>query len=1125
MNIPSSIISKLERLPLVDIMQHAGHRIQRKTEQQDKAYFLCPFHADTNPSFRVETKSDSENLAGWKCYACNKYGIGAIGLKAELMNLDRNNKDEFLTICKTLLKEFNIPVGKENLNSQFHRAVKADSPSPQIEYTYRPFTDSDLKALGCKVQQVFVKKDGAYVAVIDEQGPVMKYSWGRGFYSSHTKQRNFNPQCIENLFNIHCVDSFISEQRQSSKSGVMESWVVSANSFYPIFDFRYSDRLGWWSKKYEPLNLPDENGNSFKFTWWFENGVRRDDDLRDKIYGDVAFMKAYESGRVELDENSDHPSHEYQQGKRTAVKFDRLVICSGPRDGMNVYFHCDAHVCWLNSENADLNGEQVRRLTAIADEIFILFDNDRTGVYHMESLALKYWTLKVIYLPEDLRTIVSTRTGRPCKDAEEYFNYYPQILRHMPHYRGNDINDHFETMLLNAKPMKFWNEKFATVRSSQNSKDDTVKYEMDTDNVLQFLSAMGMKRYCDNTGDTKIVYINDEGVRILSDNEAVPKAKELMKNYAKLNRRYLLHDGKNHDTATLSNAISDWQKLKKDTLLELPLVDLDFRATGEDFDYIYFQNGPLLVTKDEFKLQSYKQIPYAVNVEAKVDYNWMPTGEKLFGIVPNNNLASEEDEYKRQLASASNPALASDITRKWLRYKEENRFRLELYRPMNELPPVIQTIYDAGRIYWRESKLFKKKLTAEQRQFQDMQFINKVFCIGYLLHRYRTPERQHLVIYTDYAVVDNEKSSGGTGKSFLFQVLQMVRKGIKVPGSTFKSRAEAFSLNFGDFRQTRDYLVCIDDLNQDIKDRLFYNLTDQLIVRSLYKNEIHVEHEDSPKILITTNFPPDLSAPSTYRRFLPMTASDYYHPGNVNYSSEEFTPAIKFHKDIIKKASRKEIQETLEFLVACLQFYLSLPQDDYIVRPPLDRDGIRRMAYSSFHYKQFMQWADRFFDESVYPHHYGRPIAFNEMVISFFAEYPEYELTVARVESRTVKDAFFSDLMLYCSITDRICNPDVCLSQTDRGSGKDEDGRPTKFKSSRRATWVTPYDSIGGYDFDVPRIISNRAPSCYFYYNNDVRQNHPNTPPVPLSTRAVLPHTDTDLGDLLSVQSTSDTSL
>ena len=92
--------------------------------------------------------------------------------------------------------------------------------------------------------------------------------------------------------------------------------------------------------------------------------------------------------------------------------FRRIVICSGPRDAINVYFHSDAHVVFPHSESVEISSETIRRLLNISMEVFVLYDIDRTGIRTMNLLALKHVELKVLYLPEDLSTQYNPRSGK-----------------------------------------------------------------------------------------------------------------------------------------------------------------------------------------------------------------------------------------------------------------------------------------------------------------------------------------------------------------------------------------------------------------------------------------------------------------------------------------------------------------------------------------------------------------------------------------------------------------------------------------------------------------------------------------------------------------------------------------
>ena len=126
---------------------------------------------------------------------------------------------------------------------------------------------------------------------------------------------------------------------------------------------------------------------------------------------------------------------------------------------------------------------------------------------------------------------------------------------------------------------------------------------------------------------------------------------------------------------------------------------------------------------------------------------------------------------------------------------------LQWNTPLEQCPPLIQCIYDMSRIYWRKEEA-GCDLNPEERQFQDMHFVNKILGLGYMLSRFRTDTRQQMVMVTDYSVAEEGKSSGRNGKSMFTFLLDLVRRNMYVSGKDYRKNPGDMAKNFCDFQLT-----------------------------------------------------------------------------------------------------------------------------------------------------------------------------------------------------------------------------------------------------------------------------------------------------------------------------------
>ena len=1089
--IPEKTIDILNNIPLTLVMEHNGYTIAHCTE--NAAYYHCPFHNEKDASFKVDTHTRSSSLPGFYCFGCGMKGFGAIMLQAALTQR-RLGKDfreivsELSELCDltesddtvdALAKLGNAVINDDHKNGFFHRA-KVVAPSDEFTFVAKEsFSHSELRALGCQVQQVFRKnwyKDGQMDAVMDGDAPLWKYSFGECFYSADRVGEVFNPSRISERFSVYPISEFTTEKRWKEDKNAFESHRVVSTDTYPIFVFKYQDEKGWWCRKYEPYFKSTEGSKrNYKFTWWYQGAKRRDEEISSYMYGDVDVMRALSTGTVETTDDS-HPTTDVvvrEGGNRiTTKKFSRLIICSGPRDAINVYFHSDAHVCFPHSETVDISPSTIKKLYDIAQEVFILYDSDETGRKRANSLAMRFLELKVIYLPRALSQIESPRTGRPCKDAEEYFNYFSPVLKKIRNFHG-DINEHFAAMVQDAKPMMFWKQR--NMVRNKNKEDEYIepKFTLRINNMNQFLSASGMCKYDMGSEDTYANIGEDKIVDIMREKRAFVHAKSILKEYLANNRKYNNED--------LSDTISDTRKLSLSTLQEISELHLDFKSWGEKFDYLFFSNGAVKVTKDGMTCTPYERMPFHTNREAILENaSFKPVKmEDYFEIVYNKDIAKMESEYAVYRKEANTAEEKKRVQEEFNAYKRLWQFKLVFKKPMNEMPAIIQFIYDMGRIFWREEEN-GFQLSPEKRQFQDMHFINKIVGLGYMLSRYRTDRRQQMVTITDYHQQSSSQASGRSGKTILMHLLGLVRKGLEnVPGKQFNTDPTRFAQNFSGFTQTVHSFVSIDDLRTDLKDDTFYNLVCQLPVKNLYRDPFRIPLEESPKVIVTTNQSLNVTSTSTYGRMWPMYACDYYHGDTYGGESQLRSPETKFGYDIVKGKDDEECNFNRNLLAYSLQCYFQYLEtgEKGVIHPPIDNEAKIQTLANSCKLTTFVDWFTSYFS-SENPWHFERPIDIVEMTISYIEQrdaLKERRDPITKSAIEALIPSMKTEIRRFCDAVGILVNPNVIYTgEHDRERGM-----------LRRTTWMTQFDENGRIREPRVRVRTSSRRCFYFYRKGD----------------------------------------
>ena len=922
-------------------------------------------------------------------------------------------------MCKELAKKFNLSIEYEDeesgkteedyANGFFHRARKVDA---QDAFTLKEMEMSweACESLGCR---------RSYDAREDGKVPrAAMCSWGDGF----------EPRMLEEDFQVRSVEMMTlpskeAQNGENESDGEVKSWEVRSTRWYPILAFDYADVEGraYW-KLYEPLLArtgDKKEKERSKFYYYGKEGGEF--ELRGDLWGDVEFMEAWRSGEVRKETRRENrlarmeEDGRERQGGKTALhgygmtehpvvrvsegvnagggkdgqdeeekvwKFERLLICSGPKDGINAWYYGTAHVCWPMNEQVMISAEMMSRLRKIAKDIYICYDIDRTGIAGMNRIALQYLDVKVVYLPSGLVGIKNPRTGKPCKDLAEYLCYYPLSDGMTRRYA-------FEGLLSNAIPMQFW-KVIGGRRNVGGGREYELKYEMLVDGVAQYAQARGFffyqpKLYGED-GQLGHFYFHVENnvSTMIEDKEIVSSLKQDMLAFLSRNWYY--------NNQSLKNAIITSRRLIPDTMFALSTKDTSFIAWGKDFCYFFFRNCAVKVSADGMTRESYERLPFFVNKKAIINSDFDYRGQEFFDIVYNESDLKKLSNVKAQhLKALKEKGAFSEQT---LQIENERMAKLERLwryklifkdgRKMNEMPPAFQVVYDAGRIYWKKEKA-GLELTQEELQRQDMYFISKCLSIGYMLHPFRDPTRIYAVVSTDYNDRDG-KAQGRNMKSFIgAQLLPLVRKGLMIGGKNINTKPDKFAENFSNYELTEHSYLYLDDLKTQLDVETLFNSGNMISKRKLYHDAVQIQGQWVPKIMMSTNNPKvfDMGSASQYERIWMQPHSDYYHAEDERGQYGAYNPMLKFGRNIIDEMTEEERQETMWWLMKCCQLYIRENRDHFehvIVRiDPDDKKQQERLA-DLIHDNDMILFFQEYFNDE---HHFKRPISRKEMVLMF----------------------------------------------------------------------------------------------------------------------------------------------
>jgi len=181
--------------------------------------------------------------------------------------------------------------------------------------------------------------------------------------------------------------------------------------------------------------------------------------------------------------------------------------------------------------------------------------------------------------------------------------------------------------------------------------------------------------------------------------------------------------------------------------------------------------------------------------------------------------------------------------------------------------------------------------------------------IGFLLSTYKNKMNNKAIILNDEVISENPE--GGTGKGLFVQGVKQIRKVSILDGKAFDDKK---SFPYQTVSQDTNILI-FDDVKKNFDfEQKFSLVTEGLTLERKNKDAIKLTVEESPKIVISTNYAIKGEGNSHSRRRHEIEIGQYYN-GNL-------TPYDDFGRQLFDDWSLDEFQRFDNFMVECLQMYL-----------------------------------------------------------------------------------------------------------------------------------------------------------------------------------------------------------
>lgn len=720
---------------------------------------------------------------------------------------------------------------------------------------------------------------------------------------------------------------------------------------------------GSWKKIYQPLSFDKQ----YRFRYVGEKPKDFINGL-EILEKENARWQEKQLNETEFDESGN-------EKKKKIERYPEAIICSGDRDALNLAAWGFIPV-WLNSETARLEENDYHRIRKCVEKVYLLPDIDKTGLNVARILGLKYLDLHIIRLPEWLKKYKDNR-GKPRNDFRDYIELYPNIRD-------------FKKLLNVAMPMQFWDEEW-----TKNGK----RFKYNPEHGANFLQGNGFYTLENKNERDGAELIQLKGNIVTSIKPRTVRS--FMRQFCI--DRFL--------EIELRNTIRTTTQLSDAALMQLDEVKIDFTDYDNNTQYLFFKNKTLQIKGKEIKDFKSGEIEKYVWEEEVINHNIKLTDS------PFKITRSDHGIYDIEIKNYDSKFLCFLINASRIFWKEE------LEDGLKGMSPTEQAKYRNHNKF----KIDGEKLSADQVELQKAHLINKIFTIGYLLHRYKDKSKPWAIWAMDNKISAEGESHGGSGKSFCYTTLAKFMKTVTLAGRNPKLTDNA---HIYDRVTEHTDMILIDDADQNLNFKFFFDsITTAMVVNPKNNQSYEIPHEFSPKIVFTSNFVLRNIDPSQERRLLYGVFSDYYHEKG---EGEEYKETKKISDDFGKNLfesdyTEDELNADYNFFIYAIQFYLSVP-GTLKINPPMHNVTQRQLLTDMG--EAFKMWADAYFAEDQS----------NENIDNFVVKSTALENFQKTSKTQWTTNKFTKALKSFCKFYGYVFNP-TCFQNSQNRISRKVDGK------------------------------------------------------------------------------------
>lgn len=745
------------------------------------------------------------------------------------------------------------------------------------------------------------------------------------------------------------------------------------------------------------------------------------------------------------------------------VRLNKCVLCSKPLDAVTTYmwlnfprlhftdtksgvcrssYHVNEywHVAWLQNADMLLNIFDNNKLFRIATDIFELFGNDRTEISAANANAMHYNYLRLCMLPTSMSEMDPVDSGCDKRHIPhtpiDFFRYYtPTIEEETRNMLEVGTSCGVKALML----QKELNGSSALKPFTRIPKKKKVAGEKDYSYEINMNAAWQMmlnKGYCrslqrNKKRDTigKCYRIDGHFVYELDPASVMADMRKSLEDFAKDNSH-----GDTEDIEMMMNAILHCKDLQYDrNIIKLPLMPMPkSESYGPDLDYFFFRNGALEITSKQIRFRSYDDLDFLVYQSQVLPWDYQTPfygGRSPIHICQSAEYERRVKEYEesRRVGEMSSEDLF-EMKQRLHDFAEVGRWEINIVPTDKEIDPRIvvpkmireDEAHNEWLRWWPFLRLLRcfanedfaqeeaGKFTDVDRQALMARMANLMFTIGRCIFRFRGV--QYMPYFLENTVDREGKAQGGSGKSVLIEhFLNFVRYVCNVNGKDLKDNGD-FAKNFSNFEQHKHDVVHIEDFPKMAIDPLFNYASGTFRARSLFENPIEIEHDESPNIVISSNFVVQSADESALGR-VQFGGMSHYFSREVAVMNKEGRKLDTIMPDIIVngKAYQYPIEQRSQIiytLAVCLQFCMMCTQANTQVAVP-GTGLLERLSRTELG-DTFYDWFTSFLEK---PYIYNVPISINEI----FNDYRNYyDPSKARFDSVS-RAKFYEGMQKYCA--------------------------------------------------------------------------------------------------------------